>query len=74
MTTKINLLLWGLILLFLAGCEEDTEIAPPVPTDEETPSPTQVYDLQGFVQKGPFINGTAITISELYFVAGKFVS
>ena len=39
----------------LLGCQDDEVVL------------TQMsnYDLQGYVQKGPFINGTAITVSEL---------
>ncbi len=45
-----------LLLLFITtGCRDDEEIS----IQEKT------YNLNGYVQKGPFINGTAITVSEL---------
>lgn len=40
-----------LLLLFLFSCEKNNEI--------------QLVNLNGYVQKGPYLNGTAITISEL---------
>ncbi|MEK6477176.1 hypothetical protein WJR50_06565 [Catalinimonas sp. 4WD22] len=46
----------------LLACREDDEFinTPPIATDS-----TLTIDLSGYVQKGPFINGTAITLSEL---------
>ncbi|MGB3589794.1 MAG: hypothetical protein WBA23_24815, partial [Tunicatimonas sp.] len=56
MNKLLSTLALSFIILFL-GCQEDEEpITPPV---------TSAIDLQGYVQKGPFINGTAITLSEL---------
>ena len=56
MNKLLSTLALSFIILFL-GCQEDEEsIIPPV---------ASVIDLQGYVQKGPFINGTAITLSEL---------
>ncbi|MGD1890109.1 MAG: Kelch repeat-containing protein [Cyclobacteriaceae bacterium] len=60
-------------LLFIAGiimisCQEDEEpITPPVASDTTSVDSTVVVsiDLKGYVQKGPFINSTAITLSEL---------
>ena len=40
-----------LFLIFLFSCEKNNEI--------------QIVNLNGYVQKGPYLNGTAITISEL---------
>jgi hypothetical protein len=40
-----------LFLIFLFSCEKNNEI--------------QIVSLNGYVQKGPYLNGTAITISEL---------
>jgi hypothetical protein len=66
-----------LSVIFLAsvflGCqdEEETILPPQEPevADKDTVSiveaPKVMYNLQGTVQKGPFINGTAITVSEL---------
>ncbi|MEQ9441879.1 MAG: hypothetical protein RIG62_22760, partial [Cyclobacteriaceae bacterium] len=47
---------------FIFGCREDEDVVntPPVVTDS-----TLTVALSGYIQKGPFINGTAITISEL---------
>ncbi|MEQ9442502.1 MAG: hypothetical protein RIG62_25915 [Cyclobacteriaceae bacterium] len=57
----------GFTLLF--ACHDDEEpITPPIAIDTtvtETPDSTVAIDLKGYVQKGPFINGTAITLSEL---------
>ncbi|WPP52726.1 Kelch repeat-containing protein [Catalinimonas niigatensis] len=52
----------GLALVLVFSCREDDEVVntPPVAVDS-----TLTVDLSGYVQKGPFINGTAITISEL---------
>ena len=44
-------------LLFLAGCQDDEEVT----QDQKQP----LVSIEGYVQKGPFINGTAITASEL---------
>ncbi|MEK6477174.1 kelch repeat-containing protein [Catalinimonas sp. 4WD22] len=50
------------ILALVFSCREDEEVidAPPIAVDS-----TLTVDLSGYVQKGPFINGTAITVSEL---------
>ena len=39
----------------LVGCQDD----------EQVTQPEQSVSIAGYVQKGPFINGTAITVSEL---------
>ncbi|MEM9834617.1 MAG: kelch repeat-containing protein [Bacteroidota bacterium] len=44
------------LIVAILGCQEDEEIII---------SDTEITDLEGYVQKGPFINGTAITLSEL---------
>ncbi|WP_277484099.1 Kelch repeat-containing protein [Catalinimonas alkaloidigena] len=59
-----NFIISTLILSILAviSCREDEEVidTPPVVVDS-----TLTVDISGYVQKGPFINGTAITVSEL---------
>ncbi|MEQ9442503.1 MAG: hypothetical protein RIG62_25920 [Cyclobacteriaceae bacterium] len=53
--------------LFIS-CQEDEEaVTPPAVTDTLTvdTDSTITVDLSGYIQKGPFINGTAITVSEL---------
>lgn len=50
---KLMLLLLSIIN---TGCQDDEEVS----TQQ-----ANSYDLNGYVQKGPFINGTAITASEL---------
>ena len=55
MTLRISKFLLAIIFTSLLGCQDDEEVS-----TKET-----AYDLQGYVQKGPFINGTAITVSEL---------
>jgi hypothetical protein len=48
------------------SCQEDEEpITPPIASDTIVVDSTVAIDLKGYVQKGPFINGTAITLSEL---------
>ena len=51
---KVYLIIGPIILLFFASCDkkEDSEIS-------------KVVDIKGKIQKGPFINGTSILISEL---------
>ncbi|MEM8969694.1 MAG: hypothetical protein AAGE93_24965, partial [Bacteroidota bacterium] len=44
------------LIVAILGCQED---------EESTISDTKITNLEGYVQKGPFINGTAITLSEL---------
>ncbi len=56
MTSKFPALLLSVLLIAFLGCQED---------EEATSQKTTTYDLNGYVQKGPFINGTAITVSEL---------
>ena len=56
MTTKISTLLLALLLIVSFGCQDDEEVSRQATTK---------HDLQGYVQKGPFINGTAITVAEL---------
>ena len=61
---------FGLALLLLLaitiGCQEDDEaITPPVAVDTTMIDPTVAIDIEGYVQKGPFINGTSMIISEL---------
>ena len=57
MTSQTLRFLFAIIFasFYLLGCQDDEAVS------------TQMsnYDLQGYVQKGPFINGTAITVSEL---------
>ncbi|WKN32405.1 hypothetical protein PZB74_03465 [Porifericola rhodea] len=50
------------MLFVFFSCREDKEVidAPAVAVDSKF-----TVDLSGYVQKGPFINGTAITVSEL---------
>ncbi len=71
-------LLCFLTLLFFLGCEKEV-LAPALPPAPETvpepepepeaepePEPALVYArIGGYVQKGPFLNGTALQISEL---------
>jgi hypothetical protein len=60
---KQYFLLTLFVNLFFSCKEEENVIdqpAPPVAVDS-----TLTVDLSGYVQKGPFINGTAITVSEL---------
>ena len=75
MTAQISRLLLSVAFVTLAlfGCQEDEDpvSAPQKPetADKDSIPPTEeattVYNLRGYVQKGPFINGTTITISEL---------
>ncbi|MDF9799559.1 N-acetylneuraminic acid mutarotase [Catalinimonas alkaloidigena] len=55
-------LLFIFCFFILLSCREDDEVisTPPIATDS-----TLTIDLSGYVQKGPFINGTAITLGEL---------
>ena len=54
------------ISIFSISCQEDEEsLTPPVVSDTTVVDSTVAIDLKGYVQKGPFINGTAITLSEL---------
>jgi len=55
---KFKIVLLAFVLLFF-GCGDDD----PVQVGTELPNFTK--PIKGYVQKGPFINGTAITISEL---------
>ena len=55
MTAQIAKLLPAVALVFLFGCQDDEQV-----TQSE-----QSVSITGYVQKGPFINGTAITVSEL---------
>ena len=55
MTFRVFKLLPVVVFIFLLGCQDDEEVS----TKEA------IRDLQGYVQKGPFINGTTITVSEL---------
>lgn len=57
-----KLLYTAIGLSLVLSCREDEEVinTPPVVVDS-----TLTVDLSGYVQKGPFINGTAITVSEL---------
>ena len=77
MTVRIfTSLLFVVFLAFvLSGCQDDEGTIPP-PKEPETAGKDTIpvvivgdakatYDLQGYAQKGPFINGTAITVSEL---------
>ena len=58
---RYSLILILFTLLIFIGCQEDEEsVTPPVASDT-----TVAVDVKGYVQKGPFINGTAITLSEL---------
>lgn len=43
------------LIFLLVGCQDDEQVA----------QPEQSVSINGYVQKGPFINGTAITVSEL---------
>jgi hypothetical protein len=57
-TMKKYLLLPFFILLFLGSCE----------TEEQTPDKPQIIKkdkISGFVQKGPFVSGTTVTMNEL---------
>lgn len=75
MTGKIFRTLLSVVLLaaVFLGCQEEEEIILPPQEPEITDKDTVpvveyakvAYDLQGYVQKGPFINGTAVTVSEL---------
>ena len=55
MTTQIAKLLPVVALVFLFGCQDDEQV-----TQQQ-----KSVSIAGYVQKGPFINGTAITVSEL---------
>ena len=55
MTAQIAKLLPTVAFIFLFGCQDDEQV-----TQSE-----QSVSIAGYVQKGPFINGTAITVSEL---------
>ena len=55
MTAQIAKLLPAVAFIFLFGCQDDEQV-----TQSE-----QSVSIAGYVQKGPFINGTAITVSEL---------
>jgi len=55
--TKPGILLVGLLLVLLS-CEKDEE-------PEENKDSIEIELLSGVVQKGPFINGTSVDISEL---------
>lgn len=52
-----------LIVLFISSCDENTTD----PIDDEVLQDTisTEYSISGLVQKGPYINGTSITINEL---------
>nr|WKN35328.1 kelch repeat-containing protein [Tunicatimonas sp. TK19036] len=61
-----NILIIISSLCFFLCCQEDEEtITPPVVKDSIATDSSVAIDLKGYVQKGPFINGTAITLSEL---------
>ncbi len=60
------------VFLSLLGCEKEpiTPVSPPTsvptPTPEPEPAPVVVHErIGGYVQKGPFLNGTALQVSEL---------
>ncbi|MEM9834612.1 MAG: hypothetical protein AAF944_28555 [Bacteroidota bacterium] len=56
------------LVVFMLSCQEDEEpITPPVDSDTTIVDSTVAIsiDLKGYVQKGPFINGTTITVAEL---------
>lgn len=52
---KIHLSLVFLFLLFISACEKEGDQAQPLSLEK----------VNGFVQKGPYLNGTSIAISEL---------
>ena len=56
MTFRISTLFLAVLFVSLVSCQDDEEVS----TGNKV-----TRDLQGYVQKGPFINGTAITVSEL---------
>jgi hypothetical protein len=56
MKRKLNFMLAALCIAMLISCEKQQEI---------DVTPVFKEKISGFVQKGPFINGSAITISEL---------
>jgi hypothetical protein len=60
MKTK-NLLVWLILSLILFACNESNPLVEP----EDIITTYKKEMISGFVQKGPFINGTSITISEL---------
>ena len=53
------------LLTFTVGCHDDDESVTPPPTDTPPADSTVAVNIKGHVQKGPFINGTAITLAEL---------
>ncbi|WKN32404.1 hypothetical protein PZB74_03460 [Porifericola rhodea] len=53
-----NLLYTSLLFLFVISCKEETLV-------EELNKPIKNVDISGYVQKGPFINGTTLIITEL---------
>ena len=55
-------------ITLIVGCNEDEEvITPPTtpPVAVDTTATRLAIDLKGYVQKGPFINGTSMIITEL---------
>ncbi|MEO0731978.1 MAG: hypothetical protein AAFZ52_04015, partial [Bacteroidota bacterium] len=57
--------LFLLLLPFLVlTCDDDDPIVP-VPTPEPEPERFELAELTGTVQKGPFLNGSILTLSEL---------
>ncbi|MEQ9442504.1 MAG: hypothetical protein RIG62_25925, partial [Cyclobacteriaceae bacterium] len=61
-----NLLLLSLLIFLITflGCHEDEDpLIPPIDTTEI--DSTITINLSGYVQKGPFINGTSLIITEL---------
>jgi len=54
-----NLLYTSLLFLFVISCKEEETVL------EELNKPIKNVDIFGYIQKGPFISGTAITVSEL---------
>ena len=57
------LLLASLILII--SCQEDDDVTTQNPPNGEDTLTIKKVNVNGFIQKGPFINGTAVTISEL---------
>jgi hypothetical protein len=52
-------------LLFACGPDPDSDAGSSITSDTEVTSTDSILSIQGSVQKGPFVNGTAININEL---------
>ena len=53
----------ALLFLSVFSCTKEVEVAAPTP--ETTPDAITDHRVAGFVQKGPYLNGTAMDISEM---------